>query len=81
MGIKYNYPDINQTLDYTNINSGKFYSLQRGRCRVVCSGPFAFKIICALIVSQDVSGRYSKASVVGAASTGRRGRRPRSPGQ
>lgn len=28
VGIKYNYPDINQTLDYTNINNGKFSVLQ-----------------------------------------------------
>lgn len=28
MGIKYNYPDINQTLDYTNINKGTFSVLQ-----------------------------------------------------
>lgn len=27
-GIKYNYPDINQTLDYTNINGGNFSVLQ-----------------------------------------------------
>lgn len=28
IGIKYNYPDINQTLDYTNINNGYFSVLQ-----------------------------------------------------
>lgn len=28
VGIKYNYPDINQTLDYTNINHGAFSVLQ-----------------------------------------------------
>lgn len=28
VGVKYNYPDINQTLDYTNINNGTFSVLQ-----------------------------------------------------
>lgn len=28
VGIKYNYPDINRTLDYTNINDGNFSVLQ-----------------------------------------------------
>lgn len=47
VGIKYNYPNINQTLDYVNINNGKFSVLQ-GDDRTVpawlalgCSGTVA----------------------------------------